>query len=85
MANAKTKRKARILGIGLDSDGHKRLTSGENFTLVGGTEETHENMTERVVKLNEKLKSRGKHLDTVSNQEFEDIAQEVGLKKFSPQ
>jgi len=85
MANAKTKRKARILGIGLDSDGHKRLTSGENFTLVGGTEETHENMTERVIKLNEKLKSRGKHLDTVTNQEFEDIAQEVGLKKFSPE
>jgi hypothetical protein len=85
MAKAKKKRKARILGIGLDSDGHKRLTSGENFTLVGGTEETHENMTERVIKLNEKLKSRGKHLDTVTNQEFEDIAQEVGLKKFSPE
>jgi hypothetical protein len=85
MANAKKKRKARILGIGLDSDGHKRLTSGENFTLVGGTEETHENMTERVIKLNEKLKSRGKHLDSVTSQEFEDIAQEVGLKKISPE
>jgi hypothetical protein len=84
MANAKKKRKARILGIGLDSDGHKRITSGENFTLLGGSEETHEHMTESVIKLNEKLKSRGKKLETVSSQEFEDIAGEVGLKKISP-
>ena len=84
MANAKKKRKAGILGIGLDSDGHKRITTGENFTLVGGTEETHEHMTEKVIKLNEKLKSRGKHLDTVSHAEFDDIAHEIGLKKFSP-
>lgn len=83
MANAKkTKRKARILGLGLDSDGHKRITSGENFTLVGGSQETHEVMTEKAIKLNEKLKARGKQLETVSNEEFDDIAHEVGLKKF---
>jgi hypothetical protein len=83
MAKAKKKRKAGILGVGLDSDGHKRITKGENFTLLGGTQETHEQMTERVIKLNEKLKSRGKHLDTVTRDEFEDIAGEVGLKKLS--
>ncbi len=83
MANAKkTKRKARILGLGLDSDGHKRITSGDNFTLVGGTQETHELMTEKAIKLNEKLKARGKQLETVSKEEFDDIAHEVGLKKF---
>ena len=84
MANAKKKRKAGILGLGLDSDGHKRITTGENFTLVGGTQETHEHMTERVIKLNEKLKARGKQLENVSHEEFDDIAQEVGLKKVSP-
>ena len=82
MANAKKPRKARILGLGLDSDGHKRITSGENFTLVGGTQETHEVMTEKAIKLNEKLKARGKRLETVSKEEFDDIAHEVGLKKF---
>ena len=56
----KKKRKALMLGVGLDSDGHKRLTTGENFALVGGTEETHEQMTEKALKINEKLKSRGK-------------------------
>jgi hypothetical protein len=84
MANAKKiKRKAALLGLGLDSDGHKRVTAGENFTLLGGTQETHEQMTEKAVKINEKLKARGKQLETVTREEFDDIAQEVGLKKFS--
>ena len=43
-----------LLGIGLDSDGHKRITTGENFKLIGGSEETHEVMTEKVIKINEK-------------------------------
>ena len=86
MANApqKKKRKAVMLGVGLDTDGHKRLTTGPNFALVGGTEETHEVMTEKAVKINEKLKARGKQLETVTHEEFDDIAQEVGLKQLKP-
>jgi seryl-tRNA(Sec) selenium transferase len=86
MSNApkKKKRKAVILGVGLDSDGHKRITTGPNFALVGGTEETHERMTEKAIKINEKLKARGKQLEEVSREEFDDIAQEVGLKKQKP-
>ncbi|MGH7976860.1 MAG: hypothetical protein ACREC8_09365 [Limisphaerales bacterium] len=84
MSNAKKKRKAVLLGVGLDSDGHKRITTGENFALVGGSQETHEAMTEKTIKINEKLKSRGKQLETVSHEEFNDIAHEVGLKKIEP-
>jgi hypothetical protein len=85
MANAKKpKRKARILGVGLDSDGNKRITKGDNFTLVGGSKDTHEQMTEKAIKINEKLKARGKQLDNVSREEFDDIAHEVGLNKFEP-
>lgn len=84
MANAKKKRKAALLGLGLDSDGHKRITTGENFALVGGTQETHEQMTEKAIKINEKLKARGKQLETVTREEFDDIAHEVGLKKATP-
>ena len=73
-----------MLGVGLDSDGHKRLTTGPNFALVGGSHETHEQMTEKAVKINEKLKARGKQLETVTHEEFDDIAQEVGLKKHEP-
>lgn len=73
-----------LLGVGLDSDGHKRLTTGPNFALVGGTEETHELMTEKVVKINEKLAARGRQLEDVSHEEFDDIAQSVGLGRHKP-
>lgn len=84
MSKPKKKGKAVMLGVALDTDGHKRITTGENFALVGGTEETHEAMTEKVIKINERLKSRGKQLETVTGKEFDDIAQEVGLKKLQP-
>jgi hypothetical protein len=73
--------KAIMLGVGLDSDGHKRVTTGPNFALVGGKEETHEQMTEKVIKINEKLAAKGKRLEDVSNEEFDDIAHSVGLRR----
>ena len=73
-----------MLGVGLDSDGHKRLTTGKNFALVGGSEETHELMTEKVIKINEKLAAKGKQLEDVSHEEFDDIAHDVGLKQVKP-
>ncbi len=87
MANSgkPAKRKAVLLGVGLDSDGHKRVTQGANFALVGGSKDTHEQMTEKAIKINEKLKSRGKQLEEVSREEFDDIANEVGLKRHAPE
>jgi hypothetical protein len=70
-----------MLGVGLDSDGHKRVTSGENFLLAGGSKDTHEEMTEKAVKINEKLAARGKRLEEVSREEFDDIAHDVGLRR----
>lgn len=75
----KARRKGLILGLGLDSDGHKRMTTGQNFVLVGGSEETHEVMTEKVIKINEKLSASGKRLEDVSSEEFDEIAHSVGL------
>ena len=77
-------RKAMMLGVGLDSDGHKRVTRGPNFLLAGGSQETHEVMTEKAIKINEKLKARGKQLENVSHREFDDIAHEVGLRRAEP-
>jgi hypothetical protein len=73
--------KAMILGVGLDSDGHKRVTTGANFALIGGSAETHEDMTEKAVKINEKLTAKGKQLEEVSREEFDDIAHSVGLRR----
>ena len=80
----KKKVEAIMLGVGLDSDGHKRVTTGPNFALVGGSKQTHEEMTEKAVKINEKLKAKGKALDEVSGEEFDDIARSVGLKPHQP-
>ena len=75
----KKKRKPRrrirgILGLGLDNDdGHKRITTGEKFAIVGGSEETHERMTETVVKTFEELRQRGKELEQVEPTELAEI------------
>ena len=46
-AKPKLQMKAGLLGVALEpGDGHKRLTQGEQFVLVGGSEETHGRMTE---------------------------------------
>ncbi len=74
------RREASLLGLGLDStDGHKRITTGEQFTLVGGSQETHERMTETVVKTFEELKRREKRLESVDPRELAEI-----LHKSSP-
>ena len=75
------KGRAMLLGVGLDSDGHKRITTGPNFALVGGSKETHEVMTEKAILINEKLASKGKDLNNVSREEFDDVAHSVGLQR----
>jgi hypothetical protein len=75
------KKSAILLGVGLDTDGHKRITTGPNFALVGGTEATHEAMTETAIKINEKLSAKGKRLEEVSREEMDEIADSVGLQR----
>jgi hypothetical protein len=71
---AKSRAHAHLLGLGLDNDdGHKRITTAEQFTILGGSEETHGRMTETVIKTFEKLKSRRKKLHTVEPQELAEI------------
>ncbi len=73
-------KKSHLLGVGLDSDGEKRVTQAERFTLVGGTEETHDAMTETVIKTFEDLKRRGKELEETSAKELSDI-----IRKNTPE
>jgi hypothetical protein len=65
---------AALLGVGLDNDdGHKRITTGEQFAIIGGSEETHDRMTETVVKTFEELKQIGKPLEKVEPKELSEI------------
>ena len=84
-AKKKHTKKKWLLGLGLDhKDGHTRITTGENFKLVGGSAETHEVMQEKAIKLNEHMKHRGKTLDNVGREEFHEIADKVGLPLVEP-
>ncbi len=73
----KRKRRAAInglVGLGLDNaDGHKRITTGEQFVLFGGSDETHGRMTEMVMKTFEELKRRHKRLEQCEPQEIADL------------
>ena len=52
-----------LIGVGLDNqDEHKRITKGEEFLLVGGSEETHERMQDVAIHVTESLKHKGKRL-----------------------
>ena len=75
MSNDKSKR-GFLLGLGLDNqDGHKRITQAEQFYIVGGSQETHERMTETAMKTVEELRNRGKSLHSVEKQELAEIVQ----------
>jgi hypothetical protein len=41
-------------------------------------------MTEKAIKINEKLERKGKTLETVSREEMDDIAHAVGLRRPEP-
>jgi hypothetical protein len=70
-----------LMGVGLDNnDGHKRLTTGEKFMIVGGSDETRGRMTETVIKTFEQLKQRGKDISEVGRNELTEI-----IHKATPQ
>jgi hypothetical protein len=73
----KQKKVALLLGVGLDGDdGHRRVTRGRDFVLVGGSRDTHEELQERAIKVNEELDRRGKRLaDVSSRDEMRDIVE----------
>ena len=70
---------AALVGIGLDGTETEetRLSRGKNFVLLGGSPETHAQMQEAALKLNEKLDSQGRRLEDVSARELRDLFEEI--------
>ncbi len=64
----------RLLGLGLDGqDKHKRITRGEGFNLVGGSEDTHERMVETVIKTSEDLSRKGRTIADAHPEQLADL------------
>lgn len=68
-----------LMGIGFDSDGHARVTTGDDFVLVGGTEDTHGAMQDGVERFQETLEKMGTDLQNASEDEVMEAAHEAGL------
>ena len=65
---------AHLFGLGLDcTDGHKRITQAEKFSILGGSENTHDKMTETLFKTFEDLSIKGKTLESASMEEITDL------------
>lgn len=72
--------KAMLLGLGFDNtDGHARITRGDEFTLIGGSNDTHEQMQEKAIRFTEELGRIGKRMDDITPEEFLDIADRLKL------
>ncbi len=66
-----------LLGIGLDNDdGHRRITQAEQFAIIGGSEATHEKITETLIRTMEDLSRKGQSLETVETAELVDLLQQ---------
>lgn len=69
---------AALLGLAFDAtDGHKRITRGQNFLLAGGSEETHGLMRETILRVNARLDEHGLQLADVSAEQLRDLLNEA--------
>ncbi len=74
MERAHPQPKSHLVGLGLDNnDGHKRITRAEDFSIVGGSEETHDKLTETAMKTVEDLSRKGKNIHTAEQEEIRDL------------
>jgi len=67
--------RAAIIGFGLDGrDDHQRLSTGDQGVLVGGSEETHAEMLEMMLRLESELERLGQGLADVTPSQLAEIA-----------
>lgn len=73
-SKAKTRETLGLIGLGLDNqDEHQRITRGEDFLLVGGSQETHERMQDVAIHVSESLKTKGKRLQDACVEEVVEL------------
>ncbi len=70
---------AALVGVGFDGgeEDETRLSRGKNFVLLGGSAETHAQMQETALKVNERLDLMGKRLEDVTVHELRDLFDEL--------
>lgn len=80
MVAKRRKGKRLLLGVGLDDDGHVRITKGPNYQVHGGSESTHETMQEITAKVSESLQRQGTSLGQASKTRLSATIDEVARR-----
>lgn len=74
MSEQNRKKIIRLLGVGFDvDDGHIRITNGEKYDVLMGSEQSHEYIQKLIQNIERKLKDRNLNLDDLSPEEFTEI------------
>jgi hypothetical protein len=67
------------MGLGLDGDGHARVTRGEDFLLVGGPDDTHRRMQDGVERMQDTLRKMGTTFQQATHDQVAEAAHESGF------
>jgi hypothetical protein len=72
------KKIVRLLGVGFDAeDGHIRITKGENYDVLMGSDESHEYIQQLIRKIENELRIRRMRLDELTPEEFEELIKSI--------
>ena len=74
-----------MLGQDLQSDGHVRVTKGEDFLVHGGTARSHRETVDIVETFSEKLGREGKADVKVAREILVDILMKKGYRPVPPE
>ena len=68
----------RLLGVGFDAeDGHVRITAGDKFDVIMGSDESHEYITKLIMKIEVELEAQGLNLDELSPEQLGEIVKGI--------
>ncbi len=71
MSTDRADRIVQIIGLGNEAgDGHMRVTEGEGFRVLLGSEHSHDAMSEICARIAAQLKSEGRALEDLTEEEF---------------
>jgi len=78
MPKANQKKIIRLLGVGFDTeDGHVRITKGEKYDVLMGSDESHSYIQQLIHKIENELERNNLSLDDLTPEEFSEFMKTV--------
>ena len=78
MSGENPRKIVRLLGVGFDSeDGHIRITKGEKYDVLMGSDESHEYIQKLIQRIEDELEARGMKLDDLTPEEFGEFMKSI--------